>query len=355
MAEIGSPARAAESRAPIIYGISISFVILSCASVVLRLYTRLAILRTFGLEDVAIAVAQVLSFGVSVTTLLQVGLGGLGRHTEFATQDQFLMGVKALYSNTLVYNAAQIVTKLSFLIQYRRLFPGATIQKVCIIGMVFLAIWGVTQQFLTAFSCFHLHIVSPQLSGKCVPTFIVFNLNSIINIITDFAIFAIPIWPVMNLQMPRRRKMNLVAVFGLGFFACAISIIRLTDLYKYNGTLDPLWDSSAVAYWSVMELNVGILCACLPTLRPLIKQFAPRLLGSTADHTTRYNSNRGDTLQTRRPKPEYEDGIYIQKEVEFESTTELRSKEPAKNSPVHQETWLESGSIELDESPNRKT
>jgi hypothetical protein len=49
-------------------------------------------------------------------------------------------------SNVLVYNAAQIVTKGSFLIQYRRLFPDSLIQALCKYGIVFLGIWGVTQQ-----------------------------------------------------------------------------------------------------------------------------------------------------------------------------------------------------------------
>jgi hypothetical protein len=55
---------------------------------------RFAILHTFGADDVAIIVAQVLSFGVSVTTLLQVALGGLGRHTEFISEDEFTIAVK---------------------------------------------------------------------------------------------------------------------------------------------------------------------------------------------------------------------------------------------------------------------
>lgn len=46
----------------------------------------------------------------------------------------------------LIYNAAQLVTKVSFLLQYRRLFPDRVIQRVCKCGLVFLALWGVSQQ-----------------------------------------------------------------------------------------------------------------------------------------------------------------------------------------------------------------
>ncbi|OAL49913.1 hypothetical protein IQ07DRAFT_644183 [Pyrenochaeta sp. DS3sAY3a] len=330
MSEIqyGSLARQTESKGPTIYALSISFVALSCASVILRLYTRKSILRIWGSDDIAIVIAQILSFSVTITTILQVALGGLGRHTEFITQDAFVAGAKGMYSNLLVYNAAQIVTKVSFLIQYRRLFPSHTIQKICTSGLVFLGIWGVAQQLITAFSCVPLELLIPKWHGRCIPTFSVFNLNSVMNMVTDFAIFAIPIRPVLHLQMPRRRKLHLLAVFCLGFFACAISIVRLIELHRTNGTKDPLWDSAATAYWSAIELNVGILCACIPTLRPLVKKFAPRLIGSTARETL--YAHQFGSVQTKRSKIN-ETGIYVQKEIEFQSTTELRSKEAMKN------------------------
>lgn len=111
MADYHSPAREAESRAPLIYGLAIFFVSLSCASVVLRLYTRyvlnerfetitrltpyrLWILHTFGREDTAIIVAQTMSFAVSITTILQVARGGLGRHVEFVSREEYIFAIK---------------------------------------------------------------------------------------------------------------------------------------------------------------------------------------------------------------------------------------------------------------------
>lgn len=42
----------------------------------------------------AILIAQMLSIGVTITTLLHVTLGGLGHHAEFVAKDSFTMGVK---------------------------------------------------------------------------------------------------------------------------------------------------------------------------------------------------------------------------------------------------------------------
>jgi hypothetical protein len=115
---------------------------------------------------------------------------------------------------------------------------------------------------------------------------------------------------------------------------CAISLVRLSTLQKAIKTQDPFWDNAPAAYWSVVELNCGIICACLPTLRPLIQKAIPDFWStrhSTRDGTAKSGTANSQGLRTfnstfnrRRRDPE-EDGIYVQKEIELHSTTELRS------------------------------
>jgi hypothetical protein len=63
---------------------------------------------------------------------------------------------------------------------------------------------------------------------------------------------------------------------------CLTSILRLTALHTLLKSKDPTWDQPATAYWSAIELNMGIMCACLATLRPLVSRIAPRLLNTTS-------------------------------------------------------------------------
>jgi hypothetical protein len=46
----------------------------------------------------------------------------------------------------MIYNAAQIFTKISFLIQYRRLFPSDRIQALCFWLLLFISAWGLAQE-----------------------------------------------------------------------------------------------------------------------------------------------------------------------------------------------------------------
>lgn len=46
----------------------------------------------------------------------------------------------------MIYNAAQILTKISFLIQYRKLFPSDRVRLICLCLLIFIVGWGLTQE-----------------------------------------------------------------------------------------------------------------------------------------------------------------------------------------------------------------
>ena len=62
----------------------------------------------------------------------------------------------------------------------------------------------------------------------------------------------------------------------LRFSVCLISILRLHTLRIASQTTDPTWDNEAAATWSILELNIGIICACLVCLKPLVAKYIPQ-------------------------------------------------------------------------------
>jgi hypothetical protein len=66
---------------------------------------------------------------------------------------------------------------------------------------------------------------------------------------------------------------------------CLSSIIRLHSLVRIANSLDPTFDVPNAAMFSAIELNIGILCACLPTLRPLLSAMLPSYFPTTAPYT----------------------------------------------------------------------
>ena len=87
---------------------------------------------------------------------------------------------------------------------------------------VFYASWGVI--WFNLLYCIALVLtVLLQCVGKsvkprhgCIDRYAVLVIASIINVVTDLAMLAIPLSAVWDLQMPRKRKLGLSIVFLVG-------------------------------------------------------------------------------------------------------------------------------------------
>jgi hypothetical protein len=57
---------------------------------------------------------------------------------------------------------------------------------------------------------------------------------------------------------------------------------------------DATWVISSPMYWSVIEINIGILAASIPSFKSIAKTYFPRLLGSS--NGGKGNKNSSDKL-----------------------------------------------------------
>jgi hypothetical protein len=53
-------------------------------------------------------------------------------------------------------------------------------------------------------------------------------------------------------------------------------------------------DQWNVAWWSTMEVNIGIICTCLPTIRLILKRMFPQLFSTGDGRSVTGLSQTGD-------------------------------------------------------------
>lgn len=57
---------------------------------------------------------------------------------------------------------------------------------------------------------------------------------------------------------------------------CLISVIRTIILNTLLYAEDVTWEMTAIANWSTVEMNIAIVCGCMPVLKPILsKVFEP--------------------------------------------------------------------------------
>lgn len=150
-------------------------------------------------------------------------------------------------------------------------------------AMFIVGAWALSQTLLGIFACTPVAAFWDKTipHAKCIPNLPQFHINAAGNIITDVAVFALPLPAIWKLNLGRAQKAVLLAIFSLGFFTVVISIIRI----RYLGVFEDFtWENSAPSMWSTGELTSALTCACLPTLKPFVAKFFPglgELLGRT--------------------------------------------------------------------------
>ncbi|KAL4733519.1 hypothetical protein BDV11DRAFT_199852 [Aspergillus similis] len=276
--------------------ISAIFTCLATALAAIRIYTRAFMVKQMGSDDWTIIISLAFSwafFGIFVGETAYL----MGEHYKFIPPDTLKKQMICFWASVPIYQASLITTKASILLQYKRVFAtrGMHIASWILIG--FVAVWG-TWTFVSAWlNCIPVaKFWDPTIDGYCLDKKALWFSNSAIHIFTDIVLLLFPMPVLKNLQLPRRQRLALMAVFALGAFVLVTSILRLKSLLVISDSEDPTYDNVGAATWSAIECNVAIICACLPATRAFISKLIPRLFSTGKSKSTTYPYGRSRSM-----------------------------------------------------------
>ncbi|RHZ52698.1 hypothetical protein CDV55_103566 [Aspergillus turcosus] len=258
--------------------------------------------RRLGTDDWVIFASLIASVLLTVTECSAVHYGYGKRLQDIALHDRAI-ALKWFYGAQIVYKVVITVNKISFLCLYLRIFIQPTFRRICYGGIAFLTAWGLAYILVTIFQCTPVAAFwDKTITHKtCVNSKAQWLSYAVINIVCDVLILAMPIYPVSKLHLARGKKIALAVIFGLGTFVCITSIIRTTTLAESasDKNKDPTSGPIPATIWSVIEANVGIICACLPVYHQPLQWCLPRLFGSQhSAHPSACSRSRGRGQKT---------------------------------------------------------
>ncbi|KAL2863122.1 uncharacterized protein BJX67DRAFT_267381 [Aspergillus lucknowensis] len=244
---------------------------LSLVTVSLRLYCRLFRVHKVGIDDYLIVAALAVTIGMGVMNGFHVAMG-TGQHLVDLPLEKILVPtLKHWYVYQLIYPIAVGLVKFSILSQYYRIFEVKHFRLQVIVVGVFVLVYTVVCIFVNAFECHSKpwRAWDPSFPEGCNNLSAAYFSTAAITIFTDLVILVMPLPRLVKLNLHRGRKYALIAIFLTGTFASAASIARLNALYKYTTTADVSYDAIQILLWSQIEVNVAIVSASAPSLRPL--------------------------------------------------------------------------------------
>ncbi|KAI0529926.1 hypothetical protein GGR58DRAFT_509015 [Xylaria digitata] len=254
---------------------------LSAVALGLRFWSRALQNLSLRLPDYMIILALVNASGAVAVFLAAGFAAGLGMHQDelLATSPEiFRLHLKLFVPAQLLWGAANTCNKISILFLYTDLFPDKFFTRVChsVIG---ISIAYFISVFLEAFL-----LCTPAaynwdksiVGGVCHNQNVAYLLAGITNLIIDTIVVALPMPKLFRLQMNLAKKISIAGMFSLGAFICVVSLLRV--LWLINWDLNDLtYTVTPGAIYSVLEPTLGIVNACLPTIKPAMKRMIRRL------------------------------------------------------------------------------
>ena len=113
-------------------------------------------------------------------------------------------------------------------------------------------------------------------------------VQAVISVVSDFSFAILPIVFLWRVQIDLKTKMGLWTLMCLGFITGAFCLVR-TILNDEALPLDRTYDGIINWIWRLFEVTIGIIAACIPTLRPLYSKVVSTLKGKKTDRNIRWN------------------------------------------------------------------
>ncbi|KAF2648432.1 hypothetical protein K491DRAFT_670618 [Lophiostoma macrostomum CBS 122681] len=260
--------------------ISCVFTALAFCILLLRLYTRLFIIRYFRFDEYLIILAMLCSIALTAAIGVQVRYG-MGKHISDIDPADTSSSLKAFWISLIVYNLSLGVIKSSILLQYLNVFPPRKFRIACWVILAIVVGYTIWTVCASIFFCIPVDSFwTGRQPARCLNRYAMWFTNASINIVSDFVIILLPMPIIRSLNLARAQKRALIGVFAVGGFVCLVSIFRLQSLVKISTSHDETYDNPPAATWSSVETNIGIICSCLPCLRPLMTRVFPSIMSS---------------------------------------------------------------------------
>ncbi|KAH8897804.1 hypothetical protein GQ53DRAFT_884653 [Thozetella sp. PMI_491] len=270
---------------PAIFGLIITFLILSWTCAVSRLYTRFVVLNSPGWDDAFVILVMLTTLVLSLGTCLATEQG-LGKHFLLLGLDGMPAFVKAFYIPNATYAMSTAFIKLALLFQYLRIFErGTKVRFLTIFFIVVTSCWGFAYSFIAWVPCWPVTaywdwsfdaVARWGFGSHDVGIFVGTYISHVAgNVVLDLIVFAIPVPLYFSSTSSKKSRWGICFLVVLGLIVNILSVWRLVSIIDTQAgtspTLDPSWYGSAPIVLAALEVNLAVICASLPVFWPVLE------------------------------------------------------------------------------------
>ncbi|TDZ18971.1 hypothetical protein Cob_v008051 [Colletotrichum orbiculare MAFF 240422] len=265
-------------RGPSLLIIEIVFLGIALTCLGLRMYVRLVKIRRAWWDDWLMVAASMFCTAVIVCVILAGELYGWNVHVWDVRPSEISKSRQVSMAAQTLFLFASGLSKLSILSSYLRIAaPGTWFWRLTWVtgAVVFALIWIFLIVLWT--QCAPIwHYWTPLADwGNCIAEWPPLAGQGITTVLTDVAVYCLPMPTLFRLRMPLTQRVSLAVLFGLGLVVVIASVARTYWVlyveinYANDAGYDVTWDSYNIWIWTALEANLAVICGCAPAIRRL--------------------------------------------------------------------------------------
>ncbi|GIZ36963.1 hypothetical protein CKM354_000042700 [Cercospora kikuchii] len=278
-------------------GSGVGGMIFAIVAVIIRIISKIHIQTGGGAalttdlwwDDLAVAISLVFVIGFCILSVPLTRLG-YARDVWTVPFENLTPMVKLMWADEILYVYGLGLVKISLLLTYLRFFSSDRFRQITYIIIVLNLMFIFSFFIVIMTQCQPLSYTWNQWDGehkgKCLAINPIVWSSAVINIILDFLVLGLPIYQLWKMNLNTTKKLLVMLMFGVGFLVTIISIMRLHAIVDYGEDKNFTYVRVVPGVWSKLELQLSVICACMPAIRQVIRRFSPRLIGSTRGEGT---------------------------------------------------------------------
>ncbi|KAK0383650.1 hypothetical protein NLU13_9561 [Sarocladium strictum] len=199
------------------------------------------------------------------------------------------------YFNSLCYAASIACCKIAILCLYWRLFKTSSIRIPILVLLVIVTIWILIRTFMLTFRCVPVqslwdYSITDKVCNIDSGKFFMGTITT--HFLLDIIILILPLIEVFRLRMRLGQKLAVAALFLIGLVVCMASAFVLYEMVRPplpgGGPGQEPYEYAMFCVWGSVEVNIAIVSACFPLLRPIATKLFPKGIFSSYARKTSY-------------------------------------------------------------------
>ncbi|KAL7627702.1 hypothetical protein AAE478_001896 [Parahypoxylon ruwenzoriense] len=200
----------------------------------------------------------------------------------------------------MTWLAGSVCLKLSMLFLYLRIFSVAQFKRWVYALIAIVVSYGIAFFIVFPTNCQPVYQLWAPVPGGWCHDVTIEEFSSVgINLAIDLAIIILPMPILWTLKMPVYNKIFISIMFSCGLITIGLMCWRLVITAESARTTDLFFYLPDIGLVSELELWLGIIVVCIPTMKPLVtKYLTPRIL-QLKSMTTGSSRSRPENIQLK--------------------------------------------------------